>query len=394
MPRPPAVSIAILIAAVTAACGGRPLSSDTESTQRPLVTPLATAGSPSEPNPSPASTPVASEGLSGQLAYAGGQDPQVFLLDLDTGESRQLTRLTPEHGEPMSRGPIAPVMSCGFGVQNLRWSPDGTMLAFDYGSCEAVVYVVDLDGRMTRIGDGRGATWSPDGRSLLYSANAPYCMAPDCGEPPHPGAWNLQIVDVTDAGFSGSRPLMTDEVTELANQPTYSLDGMSIAFAAPMPDPGDDQLFGATFVSRADGSDIRLVARGAWPPGWLPDGRLLLVDEQTGSLGALDLDTGDAVALGTSVGPSVVSPDATRLLLVTTDPTSGLNGVELATIDGETLATYGGHPAAWAPDSRAAVLMADDGSALLVIDRDGGELGQFPLPPTVNWPAAAWRPGT
>ena len=37
-----------------------------------------------------------------------------------------------------------PAISCGFGPSGLAWSPDGSRLAFNYGGCETVLWLVDL----------------------------------------------------------------------------------------------------------------------------------------------------------------------------------------------------------------------------------------------------------
>ncbi len=361
---------------------------------------------PATPMPSTTSQPVAPSAtsaprgsapaqlaLTGEVAYVAGQDPQIFLLDLSTGESRQLTELRPEHAELADTEPMRLVLSCGFGPTELSWSPDGSLLAFSYGSCDAVVYVVDLEGTLRRVGEGRSPDWSPDGRTLIFSPNSPFCARADCGDPPAPGAWNLQVVDVTTG--SDPRPLSLHEAARNGGQPAYSPDGKLIAYTGLLPDAAaDPELFAATYVIGADGTDPRLVARGAWPSAWLPDNRLLLVDERTGDLRALDLATTDAVALGGDASFVTASPDGTRLLLVSTDTATGASRTRMASLDGETLAETPGYPAAWAPDSSAAVLI-DPAGMLAIVDRDGAAAATYELPDAFNlFPPAAWRPGS
>ena len=81
--------------------------------------------------------------MHGEIAYVAGDDPQIFLLDLATGDSRQLTELGPKDAELSLAAPLQPALSCGFGPSSLAWSPDGSMLAFAYGSCDSVVYIVE-----------------------------------------------------------------------------------------------------------------------------------------------------------------------------------------------------------------------------------------------------------
>lgn len=377
--RTPTLVFALLLAA---GCSPAPESSAS-----------AVAASP-EPT---ASVSAGEAGLQGQLAYVAGEDPQIHLLDLGTGESRQLTHLGPEDAELRAEGPMRPVLSCAFGPGSLAWSPDGSQLAFTYGGCDGVVYLTDVDGALTRIADGRSPAWSPDGGRLVFAPNIPFC--PDvrgCGVPPEPGAWSLQVVDV-EAG-DAPVPLSLDRMTISGGQPAYSPDGSLIAFTGPMPEgEADAEVFSGAYVMAADGTNSRLVARGAWSPGWLLDGRMLIVDVQTGDLHAYDLETTEAEALGGDAGPAVAAPDGSRLLLTASDPMSGASGVQMVTLDGERLAQLEGYPAAWAPDSRAAAIVESDeaGTALVFVGRDGETLGRYDLPDAVNvFSTAAWRPGT
>ena len=368
------------LALLLAGCAARP----GPSTPAPSVT----------KEPAPSASPASDAGLSGPVAYVAGMDPQVHLLDLATGESRQLTQLLPEHAELAATGPLSPVLTCGFGVTSLAWSPDGSQLAFNYGGCDTVVYVVDLDGGLTRIGDGRGPAWSPDGHQIVFAPNSPFCMeGGDCGQDRPPGELNLQVADV--AGGGAPRPLTLDPSTHMGGQPAFSPDGALIAFTGPIPDPQPDSMaFAATYVMSAEGADPRLIARGAWPQGWLPDGRLLIVEEETGDLFALELDTGDSVRLGGQIAGAAVSPDGTRLLLTEPDPQTGTPRTRVSTLNGDLLTEGEGWPAAWAPDSRAAVVAAPFTPELIVIDRDGNELARLPMAGEIYGGSAAWRPGT
>jgi dipeptidyl aminopeptidase/acylaminoacyl peptidase len=349
----------------------------------------APASAPDDPEPSAAEGDGG--GLSGQIAYVAGLDPQIHLLDLATGESRQLTQLLPEHAELADAGPLRPVLTCGFGPTGLTWSPDGERLAFAYGACESVLYVVDLEGELTRIADGRAPTWSPDGRQLVFAPNTPFCMGgPECGAEPAPGAWSLQVVDLPGGA---PRPLTLDPAARMAFQPRFSPDGHAIAFSVAARNPNPESgPFNETFVVPADGGKPRLIARGVWPSGWLLDGRLLLIEELSSDLVALDLDSGDTTSLGGDAGWAPMAPDGSRLLLNETDPQTGNSTVRLMTLDGDILAEGDGYPAGWAPDSRAAVIVVSGSSQMIILDRDGAELGSFALPQEGHGLEAAWRP--
>ena len=376
MTRTPAFLLALLLAA----CGPAP---DPSASVAPAT-------------PEPTASKSAGEGMHGQLAFVAGHDPQIYLLDLATGESRQLTRLRLEHAELRAEGPMRPALTCEFGPGNLAWSPDGSHLAFSYGGCETVLYIVDLAGELTRVADGISPAWTPDGSRLVFAPNVPFCMGvADCGgEPPHPGAWSLQVFDI--ASGAEPKPLSVDPMTRSGGRPDFSPDGSLIAFTGPLPDrEANPELFSATYVIGADGSNPRLVARGAWAADWLPDGRLLIVEEQSGDLHAIGLHTGEAEALGGDAGPGVVSPDGSRLLFTSSDPETGAPRVRMATLDGEALAELEGFPAAWAPDSSAAVIAVSigQGAGLAFVGRDGQALGSYTLPDAANvFSSAAWRP--
>lgn len=351
----------------------------------------ATAPSPSAAAPSAGAIAE----LHGLLAFVAGEDPQIHVLDLSTGDVRQLSALRPEHAELTGSGPMRPVLTCGFGPSSLTWSPDGASLAFTYGACDGVVYVMADDGEPVRIGDGRGPAWSHDGRWLAYAANVPWapcgigCQQP----PPEPGAWDLRIVDLA-AGWDPV-PLTLDGSTSQGSLPVFSPDDEWIAFSGtPAADDGDAATFSATHLVRPDGTDHRHLLDGAWPAGWLPDGRLLVVSEETSELHVIDLASADTTRIGPVQGPAAVSPDGDRILLSAVDPASGATVVRLATIDGEPLAEIAGYAGGWSPDGRAAAVVRSEDAAIVIIGRDGAVQGAFPVDVWGIASSLAWRPGS
>ena len=118
----------LCLIAVLVACTSAPGPSSEPRSGRP------TADATGSPLPSAKAGNV----LDGQIAYVGGADPQIHLLDLASGESLQLTHLRPEHAELTGVGPMRPALSCFFGPSGLRWSPDGERLAFSYSKRHAI----------------------------------------------------------------------------------------------------------------------------------------------------------------------------------------------------------------------------------------------------------------
>lgn len=349
-------------------------------------------------SPSPVATPTAAPasenaGLHGQIAYVAGVDPQIHLLDIATGESRQLTELRPEDAELTASGPMRPALTCAFGVSSLTWSPDGEHLAFSYGSCDSVVYVVDLDGTLRRIGDGRAPAWAPDGSRLLHAANVPYSpCGPGCGaEPPEPAAWSLRVVDLADEG--GSRPFTDDGSTSGAGSPAWSPDGSTVAYSGPPPAGAGEGVFSATYLVDAAGGAPRFVGSGIWPQRWLPDGRLLVTSEADSSVLAIDLDTGDSSVVAPPQ-TSMISPDASRIVAWVVDPVSGEQSSQLLGPDGEVLAQVRGDAIAWSPDSSALAALDRTTSSVLIIGRDGELLASHPVAPDGGGGTGSWRPGS
>jgi len=369
----------LLLAALLASCSASPSASPSSSSS-PVATPSAASASDAA-------------GAHGQIAYVAGLDPQIHLLDIATGESRQLTELRPEHAELTASGPMRPALTCGFGAWSLTWSPDGEHLAFSYGSCDSVVYVVDLEGTLRRIGDGRAPAWSPDGTRLLHAANVPYSpCGPGCGaEPPDPTAWSLRILDLADDGES--RPLTDDGSTSGAGSPAVSPDGSTIAYSGPPPAGGAGEgVFSATYLIDAAGGEPRFVGNGIWPQRWLPDGRLLVTSEADSSVLAIDLDTGDS----TVVAPpqtSMISPDASRIVAWVLDPVSGEQTSQLLDGTGEVLAHIRGDAVlAWSPDSSALAALDRTTSSLLILGRDGALLATHRIELEGGGGSGAWRP--
>jgi Tol biopolymer transport system component/imidazolonepropionase-like amidohydrolase len=101
-----------------------------------------------------------------QIVYSsdrGGDQLQLWIHDLRTGQSRQVTRLTTQ-------------------PQGATWSPDGTRIAFfNVTGMWRVAEISVLDvasGQVTTLHDTLNQpgtpTWSPDGRRVAFAALAPY----------------------------------------------------------------------------------------------------------------------------------------------------------------------------------------------------------------------------
>jgi WD40 repeat protein len=124
----------------------------------------------------------------------------------------------------------------------LAWAPEGSALAYLYGS---ELHVAKADGSRSRL-LARGVTdapaWSPDGRLIAIAANG-LRLVPAVGGPARL---------LTRAGDTA---------------PAWSPDGRRIAFLA------GDYLYSLYVVDR-DGSHLRQLADGvSSAPSWSPDGK-------------------------------------------------------------------------------------------------------------------------
>ena len=372
MARRPLILLAIL-ALLTACWSGPPAPSASDE-----------ADAPSE---SAAVSPAATEPIPGGLiAYAGGVDPQVHLLDPRTGEERQLTHLGPDDAALGTSG-IRLVISCGFGISGIDWAPDGQSLAFDYGACDAVIHVADLDGTLTRIAEGHTARWSPDGSRLAFGQNVPWMAGADGSQP----AFDLMLAEMTEGG--GLRQLTAGPAGFTAYDPHWSLDGSLVAFSGPA---DRDHTRTATFVVDAAGGEPREVGRGVFAAGWLADGKLVVGTNETSTFHAMRIEDGEATELGAG-GRAVISADGSAIALWHSDPATGQQSARITSADGQEPIAVEGVPMTWSPDGSVLVIgmeRADGTATIRLVDAEGAELASFEAVGPLMSFAADWQPAT
>jgi len=181
---------------------------------------------------------------------------RVFIVDIDTGEVRDVAGSVPAAEEP-------------------AWSHDGRSIAFrgalDQSGFSHALFVVDLasgavrrvsrpiDPRFDAVGYGRPA-WSPDDRTIVFDA------VDQAGQ-------TFALYRVAVDG-TGQQRLTTTDRNGYA--PKFSPDGRFIAFTAwQVP-------VSSLWVMAADGSGQRLLHDHAVSDtlSWSPDGKLILFETQ------------------------------------------------------------------------------------------------------------------
>jgi len=188
-----------------------------------------------------------------------------------------------------------------------QWSPDGERIAFVGSFCDEgqdYVAVANVDGsglvELTDIVDALqvGHAWSPDSRSLAFSA------------PDEDGVLQIYLADVE----SGERVKLTDGPGPKM-RPAWSGDGAFLSFAA-LEGEGPGATTAHWIVPKEGGDSTRLPA-GLSDLQWSPQGRRLAF-VSAGELQVLDLEEGGAPTSVEHLGDSGKadlhwSPDSSRV---------------------------------------------------------------------------------
>jgi TolB protein len=169
---------------------------------------------------------------------------QLFIMDADGHNERQITHDAAEHEDP-------------------AWSPDGKRIAYVRGeSGDSRVNLINIDGTGDRALTPRGQhaihpSWTPDGMRLLY------CNDDDL----HPPAKNEAAVLAIDVASGKVTTLISGGVN---TYPIMSPDGRRIAYRHMVGEMNSE-----VYLADADGSHIRNLTNHpsfeGWP-SWSPDG--------------------------------------------------------------------------------------------------------------------------
>jgi len=198
---------------------------------------------------SPDGTKIVFGAFVGELDERGKGESELFLMDSDGGNLRQITSRPGTDVDP-------------------TWSPDGTRIAW-WGfepqddpaqTATPLLFMMDVaSGEITQLGEGSGQAWSPDGQRIAFVLEE----KPPAGVIRTPPDTNIYVVDVG----TGERTQLTQE-TFPDLWPTWSPDGARIAYI----NQGDNPS-GEIYIMNADGSDAHRLTQNdlteamlAWGP--------------------------------------------------------------------------------------------------------------------------------
>lgn len=204
-------------------------------------------------------------------------ETEIWLADVATGESRQLTNAKKSSSNP-------------------HWSPDGSLVAFSSDrSDKTQIYVIRVAGGEAEAvttnedGVGGGFAWSPDGTFIAHTVTDP---KPDAWKERDKKYGDFEIVDadhrlthlwVIDLATKKPRRLTSGAFT--VGSFDWSPDGKAIAFDHRVNgDPSNGGTADISIVAVADGTIRPLVAQ-AGPdsrPIWSPDGQRIAFSSAMG----------------------------------------------------------------------------------------------------------------
>jgi Tol biopolymer transport system component len=216
--------------------------------------------------------------ISGWAVYSlwVSQDPvvsQIFLKNLDTGKTTQLT-------------------SSGNNDRPL-WSPDGSQIMFLSWTKENSfdIYLMDKDGRNQRPivsspASETMADWSPDGKKVAYVSNKD-------------GSYEIYVIDlqtyfiskmINNSGISNKFPKWSP------GTPKWSPDDKQITFVSTTGISNTSQVF----IMDADGANVRQMTYDRHyddSPVWCPDTSCIIFARDLPKLMLLNIKSGDVAPL-------------------------------------------------------------------------------------------------
>jgi Tol biopolymer transport system component len=211
----------------------------------------------------------------GVIGWAVGLSPDGSRLLIADDTARDGLAIVGTDGTTVTSAPRA---HGGDGMgETAVWSPDGSKVAYAappgfssmYTERYRRLFVMDADGtnahRLPYYALGGppfagNVRWSPDGSQIAFAGLT---------SPAEPYDRAIYVVSGDGVG-TARRIVIADPDVRRPTQPAWSPDGSKFAFTAV-----DARGASALYVMNVDGTDVRLVAAGGHDPVWSPDGTML-----------------------------------------------------------------------------------------------------------------------
>ena len=259
-----------------------------------------------QPQPTEIAVPQPAEGESRFIAYSA--DDELYLLDLETGESAQWTDGM-EGATCISQSPVdariafnsarargndlyvldygnpqAPILTAvtktGTRIYEIcpAWSADGSQLVYNpnEGSAPEQVTVINPDGSgitaLTHFesGEGTSPAWSPDGKRIAF-------IFKDSDN------FSVQVMDADGSNLTAlTEPFQKANKADPFSNLVWSADGTHLAYFYMHDNPANKSLNSADLmlVNFEDGTTETVASLDLWEVSnitWSPDGALLII---------------------------------------------------------------------------------------------------------------------
>lgn len=204
--------------------------------------------------------------ITGQVLYSATSSDllsQIFIVDLDSHETKQLTYIG------SNESPV--------------WSPDGKQIAFSSDRNGTVnIYIMNADGQNQQpltqcLGNASSPAWSPDGSRIAFVS--------DCQKNGNVAIYGIDI----------KTNIITRLTHDSANYlfPSWSSNGDRIAYTLE-----DEKFIAHIYIMNTNGTNVTWITNGASKPIWCPDDTCLLYQLGWGQgyipkLQVMDLLTGE-----------------------------------------------------------------------------------------------------